>query len=214
MKFRSCAAASLLIVLPLAARSQSLPTKPQSVANSINQIDWYARLLATHHPVLQPDANAILRATGWLEKRLSSHEAPEYTLQLTVDNYLLKYAVDHPADAAALIHSVAQDLVIKDQDCERNGHGRLVPVEVHTVKGDADSGGWQVYYEWVPPVQGFSPTPMTFPSLSSPTSISLPPGLYRMHAEKPGAQGVTLKSETANVAVGGNQSILWKIPVP
>ena len=214
MKLRTSAAASLILWLPLVARGQNLPAQPQPIANSINEIEWYARLLASHHRELWQDASAILRATGWLGKKLSSHEAPEYALQLTIDDYLLKYAVQHPADANQLAEAVAQDLFVKSQDCQKFGHGRLVPVEIHTVKDGADSGGWQVYYQWVPPAQGFSPTPMTFPTPSSPTSIALPPGLYRMYAEKRDAQGATLKSETVNVPVGGDKSILWKIPVP
>jgi hypothetical protein len=214
MILRCCATTALLVVLPLQALGESLPQQPKPIANSLNEIEWYARLLATHHRELSREASVILKATAWLGKKLSTHEAPAYALQLTIDDYLLRNGVEHPADAAEAMNAVAQDLFIKDQDCEKFGHGRLVPVEVRTVAGGTDSSGWQVYYQWVPPSQGFSPTPMTFPSLSSPTSVALPPGLYHLHAEKPGAQGTILKSETVNVPVGGEQSILWKIPVP
>jgi hypothetical protein len=208
-----CALAWLILSAPLLLQDQGLPRQPKPIVSALNEIEWYARMLATHHRELQPDASVILRATNWL-KRLSSHEPPEYSLQLTIDDYLLSYAVQHPGSAEQITRAVAQDLYIKDQDCEKHGHGRLVPVEIHTVKAGSDSGGWQVFYQWVPPAQGFTPTQMSFPSLSSPTSIELPPGLYLMHAEKPGNQGASLKSETVNVPVGGDQSILWKIPVP
>lgn len=213
MNLASCAA-GLVWFVALLAQQPALPRQPKPIATSLNEIEWYARMLATHHLELQSEAATILRATGWLGKKLARHEPPDYELQLTTDDFLLNYAVEHPKDAETLMQAVAQDLFIKDQDCERHGHGRLVPVEVHTVKGAADAGGWQVYYQWVPPTQGFSPTQMSFPALSSPTSIDLPPGLYRMHAEKAGAQGSTMSSETVNVPVGGEQSIVWKIPVP
>ena len=208
------AVAWLALAAPLPAQTPALPAKPIPIANAINEIDWYSRLLASHHRELQPQAAIIVKATAWLGKKLSTHEPAAYALQLTADDYLLKYAVDHPAQAGEITEAVAQDLSIKDRDCEQHGHGRLVPVEVHTVKGGTDAGGWQVFYQWVPPTPDFAPAQMSFPALSSPTSMDLPPGLYRMHAEKTGEQGASLKSETVNVPVGGAQNILWKIPVP
>ncbi|HUI42243.1 MAG TPA: hypothetical protein VL523_09755 [Terriglobia bacterium] len=214
MKAIGCALAWLMLSAPLAPQGTGLPQQPKPIANALNEIDWYARMLATHHRELLRETSTIVRATAWLGKKLSSHEPAGYALQLTIDDFLLNYAVQHPADAQQITEAVAQDLFIKDQDCEKHGHGRLVPVEVHTVKGGNDAGGWQVFYQWVPPAQGFAPTQMSFPSLSSPTSIELPPGLYHMHAEKAGDRGASLSSETVNVPVGGDQMILWKILVP
>ncbi|HEY6293145.1 MAG TPA: hypothetical protein VI455_16460 [Terriglobia bacterium] len=210
----SCVVACLILLAPLITDGQQLPQHPEPTRIALNNIVGNARLLATANDDLRYPAVAILRSATWLSNRPSFGEPAEYRLQLTIDDYLLAYARQHPSEAAGIVDAVAQDLDIKKTDCDEHGHGRLVPVEIHTVKSGSDNGGWQVFYQWVPPAKGFEPAEMLFPQPSSPTTAELPPGFYRMRAEKTDGKGGSVKSETVNVPVGGAKSILWKIPVP
>ena len=195
-------------------RDGGLPTHPEPMQPLLIDLQYDARQLAIHDRALTDQAASIFQSARWLAGRLTQAEPADYRLQLTIDRYLLESALKHAADEREIVDSVAQDLFIKYTDCSKHGHGRLVPVEIRTLKDGSDSSGWTIYYEWLPPTNGFQVSQLSFPQPSSPTSIELPPGLYQMHASKTDPKGAELKSETVKVAVGDSAKVLWKLPVP
>ena len=81
------------------------------------------------------------------------------------------------------------------------GCGRLVPVHVKTVLAGAPSHGWQVFYRWV----GSSllkTQELPFPTLTSPATYELPPGMYEIRAEKQGVPTLAQAARPVTIVVG------------
>jgi len=136
-------------------------------------------------------------------------------LQLTIDDYLLDRAQANPNEASRIIKSVAEDVGLKSRDCWKFGHGRLVPIEIRTVRGGVEDNGWQIYYRWLPPenlpVQAVE---LCFPNPSSPSDWNLPVGMYAIHIEKKDTSGVLQKSNATVIPVGLENKVTWQLQIP
>lgn len=190
-----------------------MPQRPEPAPVALNNILASAARLAAK-PALEDQVAVIVKSATWLGSQPAAADPALYRLQLTVDDYLLTYALGHASQMAAIVGAVGQDLAIKQLDCELMGHPRLVPVEIHTVKAGSESGGWRVLYQWVPPTTAFETAEMSFPEPSSPTRAKVPPGVYRMRAEKGDGKGGNVQSDAVSVPVGGGDGIVWRILVP
>jgi hypothetical protein len=89
---------------------------------------------------------------------------------------------DSPVAQATLV-SVINDLTLKSQDCVVHGMGRTIGFKVKTMRGEAPDRGWTVYFKWLT-VSGLETQEIAFPKISTPAFDNLPPGLYRIRAEK------------------------------
>jgi len=89
---------------------------------------------------------------------------------------------DSPAARAALA-DVMNDLALKSQDCIQHGMGRVITFKVKTMRGPSPDRGWTVYFKWLT-VSSLETQEIAFPRASTPAFNNLPPGLYRMRAEK------------------------------
>ena len=115
---------------------------------------------------------------------------------------------------AATIESVADDLEVKLEHCNRSGGklGGSVTVRVRTVQGSNEIRSWQVFY--MPRVfeAAASATPDLFPQLSSPTEDTLVPGRYVMWVRDSASARV---GERTLVKVGeGKKELVLDLPVP
>jgi hypothetical protein len=106
---------------------------------------------------------------------------------------------------------VVEDLKVKSEDCLKFGRGRLVEVEVSTVKGGQVVNNWQIYYKYV--AVGDLPTAkLPMESLSSPARKLLPPGQYDFQAEA-AVGGNFVESAVVRCAVGGVPVMRLEIPI-
>ena len=106
---------------------------------------------------------------------------------------------------------MVQDLKVKSDDCRKFGRGRLVQVEVSTVKGGQVVNNWQVYYKYA--AVGDLPTAkLPMESLSSPARKLLPPGQYDFHAEA-AVGGSFVESAVIRCAVGGVPLVRLEIQI-
>lgn len=107
--------------------------------------------------------------------------------------------------------SVVQDLKVKSDDCLKFGRGRLVEVQVSTVKSGHVVNNWQVYYKYA--AVGDLPTAkLPMESLSSPARKLLPPGQYDFQAEA-AEGGNFVESSVVRCAVGGVPVMKLEIPI-
>ena len=114
--------------------------------------------------------------------------------------------------AEKVLASIAEDLRIKAEDCRVWGAGRLITVVASTLKNGQPDPGWTVMYKWVS-VSGLNALDLSFPQVSTPTSTSVPPGVYSIYAQK--QVGDTLKKTTPiNVSAYHNQKVKCDIQVP
>ena len=92
-------------------------------------------------------------------------------------------SLEESAQAQGALDSVIHDLAIKSRDCAFHGAGRTIKLTVWTMKGEMLDQGWTVYFKWLS-VSGRESEETAFPKPSTPTFDNLPPGLYRIRAEK------------------------------
>jgi hypothetical protein len=110
--------------------------------------------------------------------------------------------------------AVEANIQMKDQDCERFGMGRLVPVSVVTVKGGRQDQGWEILYTWIP-VGKITTAERSSPSLSSPAILNLAPGdTFEIRARKTGTPGIIITSEKRTVTITPEQVVQCEIEVP
>lgn len=103
--------------------------------------------------------------------------------------------------------AIAEDLEIKRADCQQYGMGRLVPLEVETLKGTAVVNLWEVFYEWVSGTTDKG-TELRVPGVTT-AKLNLPPGIYLFRARKDGVASSQLR-----VPVVGQDKIKVQITVP
>jgi hypothetical protein len=95
---------------------------------------------------------------------------------------------------------------VKFRDCYLHGMGRLVQVSVVTSKAAVPDPGWTVYFKWVT-VSDIQTSESAFPTTSTPAVDTLPPGIYKLRAQKKDStSGAMLSSETKTVALDGVNS--------
>jgi hypothetical protein len=116
-------------------------------------------------------------------------------------------------DAVEALTAVVDDLNLKFRDCYLHGMGRLVSMSVATDKDTTPDPGWTVYFKWVT-VSDIQTTESTFPTMSTPATDNLPPGIYQLRAQKDDLRsGTVLKSETKTVSLdGANNSCELQVP--
>jgi len=188
-----------------------LPSSPKTIDSALADIRRAEWLLERHIP-FDPVLTVINRSLSWLEKKLEQNEPENYRLNLTQDAFLLLLAAQNPQAWHGVIEAVAIDLDLKARDCERYGHGRLVPVEVRTLKNSQPDNGWRIQYVWVP-TEGKIARDMWFPAPSSPATWQLPPGSYVLSAQKT-VDGKPFTVPGGVLPVGGKDKVVWTIAVP
>lgn len=115
---------------------------------------------------------------------------------------------------SSILKAIAKDIRIKAKDCKKFGMGRLVPVQVSTLKGGRAENGWEILYKWSP-VSSIPTSELSIPGLSSPAVVNLPPGgTYLIRARRPGADGKPIMSETRTITISAEPVIECQIPVP
>lgn len=159
-----------------------------------------------HSECLREEAGPLLEDAEWLLNRLNStkwevSEAYKESLARAVE------ALAAPQAACEVVRTVYSDVKVKAADCRKFGHGRDVPVLVHTRKDGTDARGWQVFARWTNGRLLGGDKPLR--NLSSPARGELPPGEYVLQARKGGQ-----KSESLRFTVGGSQTFECEIPVP
>ena len=152
---------------------------------------------------------------SWLAGQLRDDRTPaQYGRSVERDLALLRAALDLAPDAQAeTLRSVSEDISLKHADCKRFGMARLVKLEVRTMHGTAETKGWQVLYRWLPGRAVGEVRSQSFPALSSPAAVELPPGAYSVRAVK-NVEGRELSSKEWPVPVGGAKTVAFEVPVP
>jgi ankyrin repeat protein len=115
---------------------------------------------------------------------------------------------------AAAIESIAEDLEVKLEHCNRSGGklGGSVTVRVRTIQGSNEIRSWQVFY--MPRVfeAAANASPDLFPQLSSPTEDTLVPGRYVMWVRDPASARI---GERTVIKIGeGKKELTLDLPVP
>jgi hypothetical protein len=112
-----------------------------------------------------------------------------------------------------VLEGIVDDLDLKFRDCYLHGMGRLVRVSVVTSKAGVPDAGWTVYFKWVT-VSDIQTIRKAFPTTSTPAVDTLPPGIYKLRAQKKDpTSGAMLSSDTKTVALDGvNSSCELSIP--
>lgn len=123
-----------------------------------------------------------------------SEPPPLYLRSLQNDAAVCNGAVSGSLSAqvsSAAIQYVVADLFVKVRDCYSQGMGSLVGIQVATKRGKTPDPGWTVYYKWVS-VSDIPTAETPFQTSSTPARDKLPPGIYRVRAEKavPGSSRV------------------------
>jgi len=157
----------------------------------------------------------IRKSAMWLAGRLKDDKTPApYGRSIERHLALLREALESgPVRQAETLQYVFEDIKLKHADCKQFGMGRLVKLEVRTKKGNEEVRGWQVFYRWIPSRAVGEVRSQPFPSLSSPTSVELPPGAYTVQAKK-AVDGKELASAELTVPVGGRKTVTFEVPVP
>ena len=116
-------------------------------------------------------------------------------------------------DSLKALTDVVDDLNLKFRDCYLHGMGRLISMSVATDKDSVPDPGWTVYFKWVT-VSDIQTTESAFPTLSTPATDDLPPGIYQLRAQKDDlSSGAISKSETKTVSLDGtNNSCELRVP--
>ena len=185
-------------------------------------LDTLAAVLSRIPPASAPLRIAQVRANAALSQLLALStkwpaDSPEdYRDNLSGDVRALETALKtgDVETLAATIQSVAEDLEIKLEHCNRSGGklGGSVTVRVRTLQGGDEIKSWQVFY--MPRVfeAAANVSPDLFPQLSSPTEDTLVPGRYVMWVRDPASAQV---GERTVVKVGeGKKELILDLPVP
>lgn len=205
--------AAVFVVLVTACQGQPPSLKPPPVRSTLSRI-----VETVNHYPQSADTKAavegIRQSATWLAGRLNDDRTPAaYGRNLAQDVDLLQDALHGSPDRQAqTLKDVLEDIRLKHADCKQFGMGRLVKLEVRTVKDGRDVGGWQVFYRWLPARAVGEVRPQPFLSLSSPTSVELPPGAYSVQAKK-AVEGKEVASAELPVPVGGKKTVTLEIPV-
>jgi ankyrin repeat protein len=166
--------------------------------------------------VVQRRASAALSQLQALSAKWPAESPQDYRENLSAEVSALESAfrAGDVEPLAATIQSVAEDLEIKLEHCNRSGGklGGSVTVRVRTLQGADEIKSWQVFY--MPRVfeAAANASPDLFPQLSSPTEETLVPGRYVMWTRDPVSARV---GERTVVKVGeGRKELVLDLPVP
>ncbi|MBM3801555.1 MAG: hypothetical protein FJW26_04490 [Acidimicrobiia bacterium] len=136
------------------------------------------------------------------------------SLHLSLESLDLALQSKQEGPAFLALQAAADDLRIKADHCRKAGVGLggMVTVIVRTRKGQREQRNLQVLY--LPKLTEVvkETEPSQFPSFSSPTSHTLPPGRYLMWTREPQSQMMGARSM---VRIGdGRKTVEWELPVP
>ena len=205
---------ALLISLAAVCRGQPPSLNPPPIRATLNEIvatvSRYPRSADTGELL-----DGIRKSVIWLGGRLSDNRIPVvYARDLEQDAAVLEVTLTAAPDLQArALRDVFADVRLKHADCRRFGMGRLVKLEVRTVKDGREVSGWQIFSRWLPARAVGEVRPQPFLSLSSPASTEIPPGAYSVQAKKT-IGGSEVASAELPVAVGGQKTVTIEIPVP
>ena len=168
----------LLFAFPVNAPGQVRANELQETVSALRSV------ADSVPPILKPPG--LTQAVTWMVNNVAKSDpstlSPDYldSLRQAVD--LLKGSRDQ-----RVLLDVTSELEAKVEHCRLLGVGMggSVLMRVHTRRGGQSVGGWQVQYllkiyEHIP-----SPTPATFPILSTPTEARVEPGRYWVWARDP-----------------------------
>lgn len=193
--------------------AQAPSLNPPPIRGTMNQI-----IEALNHYPSSPETMAaregIRKSATWLAGRLTDERIPAaYGRAMAEDLALLRDGEGSSRQGQTqTLQSVFEDLKLKHADCKRFGMGRLVKLEVRTVKEGRQQSGWEVFYRWLPSRPVGTVRPQPFLSLSSPTSVEIPPGAYSVQARKT-VDGKQITSPELPVPVGGKKTVTLDLPV-
>lgn len=133
---------------------------------------------------------------------------PEYLESLDLDLKACEVAgrQQDRAIRQAILDQVLADVTIKANDCEQFGMGRLIQVNVSTVRGATAENGWIVFWKWMP-VGPLQTVETSIPGLTSPATKAFPPGTYAFRAEKRISNTELKSTETRTIIIGGAPSL-------
>jgi hypothetical protein len=157
----------------------------------------------------------IRKSATWLAGQLNNERTPvAYARSLERSLALLRSAagLGEPQRVETL-RAVFDDIKLKHADCRQSGMGRLVKLEVRTIRGTTEVRGWQVFYRWLPGRWVGEVRPQPFLSLSSPTTVEVPPGAYSVYALRT-VNGKEVQTKELPVPVGGAPKVTVEVPVP
>jgi hypothetical protein len=205
---------TFLVAVVAVSLGQRPSLKPAPVRATLNQV---VGTLSSYpqSPDTAETIAALRKSALWLAGRLKDDKTPEaYGRSVERSLELLRAALDSgPLRQAETLQYIFQDLTLKHADCKQFGMGRLVKLKVRTLKGNSEDKGWQVFYRWLPARAVGEVRPQPFPSLSSPTSVELPPGAYTIQARRT-IDGREVATTELPVPVGGARSVDFEVPVP
>lgn len=109
--------------------------------------------------------------------------------------------------------AVYKDLSIKQEDCSEFGMGRLIPVNVNTLRDGKPEPGWEVLFKWVP-AGPIATAELASPDLSSPAILHLAPGgTFQIRARKTGPDGKVITSVVREITIMSGPEVKCDIPL-
>lgn len=171
------------------AATPAVVTQPASATSSPAAVAAIDRLRRALEGVEVPADVDPTRDLRWLDQSLSDAKVavPEIALQ-ALDALTLVFSERDRVPAAAL-RTAFDDLALKASYCRTHpdGMAALVRLTVRTFRqqpgGRVEDSNWQVFYLNAPLVTFAPARSAAFPAFSSPTSMSLPPGVWAIWAQ-------------------------------
>ena len=176
------------------------------------------RCLPSGDPALADLKTGLI--TGWNNwhktERGPAPSAPslEYSASLDRDIEACGYAstLADPAQRAAIVRAVEEDVDIKAKDCRKFGMSRKIEVRLSTLLGSTPENGWAVFYKWTG-ASMFPAEELRFPNLTSPAIVELPPGKYMFHAERNASDNSVRSTQPVIIVVGSERTIECQLAI-
>jgi hypothetical protein len=164
-------------------------------------------------PPMSPVRRVLVRA-GIPDSQLLDPPPQEYLTSLDQDLQQCELANGLPDDKKLqILAAVERDLEIKEIDCESFGMGRLVPVNVNTLRNGVPESGWEVLFKWMP-AGPIPTTELASPDLSSPSVLHLVPGgTFQIRARRTGSDGKAVTSIVRTITITSDPALKCDIPL-
>jgi hypothetical protein len=170
--------------------------------------------------ILEQRVSGSARSIGWLRKTAGT-TVPEPALKSLEALVDAVQRAEHAPDREKILDAVRQDLAIKSAVCQKSpeGMGALVQLVVHTWTSSeprTEVPQWNVHYLSAPLFLLGDDRSESFPSFSSPTALSLPPGLYVVWAQHPEMpkRGPTREVTLGNIDGSASGAVKADVIVP
>jgi hypothetical protein len=201
---------------PLLSQDRAATAEKAALIRTLREIQFRARSIqesSAGDSALATAAGDVQKSATWL-RRSAERWSPKkrgagQDLFESVER-MLKVLRDAPSGSPALesaLSSVAEDLRVKAEHCEKTGLASRLDVKVVTKRNGLDEvRGLKVLY-----IEKFfqsdpSARPHEFRGFSSPAEDSLVPGRYVFWAREPGASGRNGERKEASVGNGLSQA--------